>query len=249
MRTYRIGYSMDTPFTNNIVITSVGDLISGISLYLEGLTLDIINSMRITANYHTITLSGNTMRILNILKGNNNPATIFHGFPAILLHRFYSNMMINVYSIVLILKYDINLFARCGNRIKKTLIEHCYIEDISNIILEYGTYGAIGEITLTTQTDTDAKCEHYAEYEVVICPDINVISLDLNKAEFSNVIIAFMYDNNFVDILIDCKMDMFALDTTCTNNIYTLSNIVGCSKLSMNITPQLQTIFLHVITY
>ena len=247
MHSYRIAYSMDTPFTSNISFATVGGVVSGISLHLEGVSLNVINSLVISANHNSIKMSGNAMRILNILKENIDPETVFLDFPVNLLYKYYANAMVNVYTVIITLNYDINLFARSNNKMKKILNEH-YIEDISNIILEYGTYGPIGEILLNT-TDT-INTEQYTEYEIVLCTNVDIISLDLKKANFNNIVIAFIIDGKFMDILTSCTLDNNVLPVATKNNIYTITGTPdGCSLLYINTTPQKQTMLVHVITY
>lgn len=247
MYSYRIAYSMDTPFTSNISFATVGGVVSGISLHLEGISLHVINSLVISANHNSIKMSGNTMHILNILKENIDPETAFLDFPVNLLYKYCTNAMVNVYTVIITLNYDINLFARSNGKMKKILNEH-YIEDISNIILEYGTYGPIGEILLNT-TDT-IHTEQYTEYEIVLCTNVNIISLDLKKANFNNIVIAFVNDNKFMNILTSCTLDNNVLPVAAKNNIYTITDTpAGCSLLHINITPQKQTMLVHVITY
>lgn len=248
MHSYKIEYSMDTPSTSNISFATVGDVISGISLHLEGISLDVISSLVISANHNSIKMSGNTMRILNILKENIDPDNVFLDFPVVLLYKFYANAMVNVYNVILTLNYDVSLFARGDGKMKQILNEH-YIEDISNIILEYGTYGPIGEIVLNT-TDTTNTHARYTEYEVILCANTNVISLDLKKDSFNNIVIAFVNDGKFINILDSCMLDNNYLPVAIKNNIYTIANTPdGCSLLNINITPQKQTILGHVITY
>ena len=247
MHSYKIEYSMDTPSTSNISFATVGDVISGISLHLEGISLDVISSLVISANHNSIKMSGNTMRILNILKENIDPDNVFLDFPVVLLYKFYANAMVNVYNVILTLNYDVSLFARGDGKMKQILNEH-YIEDISNIILEYGTYGPIGEILLNTTDTINTEC--YTEYEVIICSNTNVISLDLKKSNFNNIIIAFDNDNKFLDILVNCTLDNNALTVAIKNNIYTIINTPdNCSLLKLDITPQQQILYVHVITY
>lgn len=247
MHSYKIAYSMDTPFTSNISFATVGGVVSGISLHLEGISLNVINSLVISANHNSIKMSGNTMHILNILKENIDPETVFLDFPVNLLYKYYANAMVNVYTVIIKLNYDISLFARSNDKMKKILNEH-YIEDISNIILEYGTYGPIGEILLNT-TDI-INTEQYTEYEIVLCTNVNIISLDLKKANFNNIVIAFVNDNKFMNILTSCTLDNNVLPVASKNNIYTITNTPdGCSLLHINTTPQKQTMLVHVITY
>jgi hypothetical protein len=248
MHSYKIEYSMDTPSASNISFVTVGNVISGISLRLEGITLDVISSLVISANHNSIKMSGITMRILNMLKENSDPATVIFVFPVVLLYKFYVNAMVNVYNVILTLNYDISLFVKSNTKMKKILNEH-YIEDISNIILEYGTYGPIGEIVLNT-TDTVNTHARYTEYEVILCANTNFISLDLKKDSFNNIVIAFVDDGKFINILDSCTLDNNTLPVATRNNIYTITDTPkDCSLLTINITPQKQIMLVHIITY